>query len=590
MIKKKDKELLLSKIDIVQLISEYVDLKKSGSGFKGLSPFREEKTPSFMVSPSKNIFKDFSSNIGGDAIKFYMLINKISYPQAMEELAKKYKVDIKVNFRKNDQNDKYYNLMHDIMQDYIKNLNESKEALNYLKNRGYTLEDIKEFKLGYAKDTWDSEYLKYKNTDKVKDLLDLGIITESNDRYFDVFKNRIIFPITNIKGDIIGFGGRNISGDPKLAKYINSKESKIFKKSFELYGIFDGGSKIKEYNSCILVEGYFDVLAMHKNNIKNAIASLGTALTEKQAEYIRKFTNNIVLAYDNDSAGLDAKIRAINILNKYDFNIKVMDYSKLGKDPDEILNKYGRKIFINEISKSVDAFEFLYTYYLKDYDITKLATKTNIIKQMTEYFSSLNNMIYYEEFEKRFAKKLDISIPALRTKLKKIKLNLKPNLENKNKSIKHERTSKKTTLEEQTILYLLKNKEKCTMFLNFSFDDINFENIFMKILKNNSLDEEENELIFHLSTKYENIDAINYILLYREWVLEYIRNSKEIILDYFDGYDNMGEKDYAIYISILRDVKNIEKSVDLPKIKEVYDNYMDYEEGKLHAFRRKENE
>lgn len=234
MINEKDKNLLLSKIDIVALISEYVNLKKTGSGFKGLSPFKEEKTPSFMVSPAKGIFKDFSSGIGGDAIKFYMLMHNLDYVSAMEELAKKYNVEIKINHRKEDYNTKYYKLMSDVLQDYKQNLYTSKEALNYLENRGYTLSDIKKFNLGYALNKWDSEYLKYKDSDKLKELVELGIITNSNDRYFDFFKNRIIFPITNIKGDIISFGGRDISGSKDVAKYINSKESRIFRKSNEL--------------------------------------------------------------------------------------------------------------------------------------------------------------------------------------------------------------------------------------------------------------------------------------------------------------------------------------------------------------------
>ncbi len=591
MINEKDKNLLLSKIDIVALISEYVNLKKTGSGFKGLSPFKEEKTPSFMVSPAKGIFKDFSSGIGGDAIKFYMLMHNLDYVSAMEELAKKYNVEIKINHRKEDYNTKYYKLMSDVLQDYKQNLYTSKEALNYLENRGYTLSDIKKFNLGYALNKWDSEYLKYKDSDKLKELVELGIITNSNDRYFDFFKNRIIFPITNIKGDIISFGGRDISGSKDVAKYINSKESRIFRKSNELFGIFDGGNKIKEYNSCILVEGYFDVLALHKNNIQNAIASLGTSLTLAQAEYIRKFTNNIVLAYDNDSAGLNAKIRAIQILNKYGFNIKVMDYSNIGKDPDEILYTYGKDKFVEELGKSIDAFDFLYKYYLKSNDITKLGAKMKLISDMDEYFSSLTNMIYYEEFAKRFAEKLDISLNALKSNLSKAKTKRKINSTKLNTNTKRKSITRKESLEEQTIIYLIKHKNKCTLFQNFTFENLNFENILNKIENNELFDDEEKELIFHLNTKYENFDTDNYTLLYREWVIDYIKNSREMIVDYLGGYDAMGEEDYAMYMTFLKRVKEIEKSVDLPKIKEVYYDYMEYEKGKLHAFRKgEENE
>lgn len=587
MLKESDKQLLLSKIDIVELISEYVDLKKSGAGFKGLSPFKSENTPSFMVSSSKKIFKDFSSNIGGDAIKFYMLINNLTYLEAVDELARKYNVNINITSEKR-YNVKYYNLLSEISKIYQENLLASKEALEYLKNRGYSLNDIKEYRLGYALDKWDSIYVKYENDDTVKDLLELGIVSHSENRYYDTFKNRIMIPILNVKGDIIGFGGRDISSNPNVAKYLNSKESKIFKKSFELFGVFDGGKKIKEYNSCILVEGYFDVLALHKNNIKNVVASLGTALTEKQAEYIRKFTNNIVIAYDNDSAGLEAKKRAIHILNKFEFNIKVMDYSNLGKDPDEILHKYGKNDFVDILSKSKDAFDFLFEYYLKEKDISKLGTKMQVISDMKPYFSSLKNMIYYDEFVDRFSKRLNISKEALKSNLGKIAVsnNLVSTKKPKESNLK---ISKKARLEELTILYLLYDKTKYSLFNTFSFENIYYESIIDKGFDGSKFSEEEKEIVFHLKTKYTDISKIDYILLYKEWVLDYIKNSREMILDYYNGYENMNDEDYAKYMSFVSQVKEIEKSVDLPKIKEVYINYMEYEKGKLHATKGEEN-
>lgn len=585
MINEKDKNLLLSKIDIVDLISEYVDLKKAGSGYRGLSPFKEEKTPSFMVSQTKGIFKDFSSGIGGNAIKFYMLINKVDYDKAIEELAKKYNVNIKISGKRQNYNTKYYNLMAEILENYKKNLYSSSEALDYLKNRGYTLSDIKEYNLGYAPNLWDSIYLKYKDSENLKYLIELGIINNSNEKYFDFFKNRIIFPVLNVHGDVVGFGGRDISSNPNVAKYINSKESKIYKKSLELYGIFDGGKKLKEYNSCLLVEGYFDVLALHKNNIKNAVASLGTALTEKQAEYIKKFTSNIVIAYDNDSAGLEAKVRAIYILNKYGFNIKIMDFEGLGKDPDEILNRYGKDEFVKEIGKSVDAFDFLYKYYLKNNDITKIASKMKLITDMNEYFSSLNNMIHYEEFTKRFANLLNISLEALKSNLKRKKVisDIKEVESNKNKQ--NVITSKKQSLEEQTIIYLIKHKEKCKNFSRFIFTNINLEKILEKLTINEKLNDEEKGLIFHLNTKYENFDTNNYTLLYREWVIDYIKNSKDLLVEYLGGYDAMDKNEYASYVNLIKSVKKIEKSVNLPEIEEVYHAYIEYEKGKLHAFR-----
>ncbi len=589
MLKDEDKQLLLSKIDIVELISQYVDLKKSGSGYKGLSPFKDEKTPSFMVSPTKKIFKDFSSDIGGDAIRFYMLINKISYLEAIEQLAKKYNVNINLARSNANYYDKYYNLTKKICEYYATNLLNSPIAQNYLKNRGYSLEDIKKFKLGYAKNAWDDIYKAFSKED-INILLELGLVAKGENGYYDIFRDRIMIPIFNKKGDIVGFGGRDISAKPEVAKYINSKESKIFKKSNELYGIFDGGNIIEKYNSCMLVEGYFDVLALHKADIRNSIASLGTALTANQVKYIKKLTENILIAYDNDSAGLAAKIRAILLLNNYGFNVKVMDYSNMGKDPDEILKNYGKDAFIEEIKKSEDAFDFLYKYYLAEGDIEKLGVKRKLIKEMNSYFASIKNPIYYEEFIKKFAKKLNISIEALKSNLVK---SAKMPVEERKVTTKSKKqiNNRQRQLEEMTIFLLYKDfkkgiKEKLSLFEKISFSNIYFSQMFEKLYQNDfkveNLSNEESRILFDLTLKYDDI-KIDYVILYREWILQYIKNSREMIVNYFEGYDNMNDEDYASYMSFVSRVKHIEKSVDLPKIKKVYDDYLEYEKGKMHA-------
>lgn len=248
MASKEDIEKLRDKIDIVDLISKYVHLEKSGVNYKGLSPFKDEKTPFFIVSPNKKIFKCFSSNIGGDAIKFYMLINNITFEKALAELSEKYDVNIKgIDKLKSSEYQHLYDIMKKVSQIYHEQLLKNEDALNYLYKRGYSLEDIKNFNLGYAPNLWTYLYDNLINEYSEQDLVELGLITiKDENKVFDFFRNRIIIPIYNKYGNIIAFGGRDITSSKNTAKYLNTKESKIFSKGKELYGIFDCGSSLKK--------------------------------------------------------------------------------------------------------------------------------------------------------------------------------------------------------------------------------------------------------------------------------------------------------------------------------------------------------
>lgn len=594
MITSEEREELLAKIDIVDLISQYVDLKKSGSGYKGYSPFKNENTPSFMVSPEKKIFKDFSSNIGGDAISFYMKINNISYTRAVQELSKKYGVILKNSnyFLHDDKNSKYYDILKDVCDIYVQNLNEDENAKEYLLKRGYTLEDIKRFKIGYAKDEWNNVYEKLKDKYSLEELQELGIVKKTNESIYDVYRNRITFPIYNIKKQIIAFGGRYIGSDKEIPKYLNSKESLIFKKSDELFGIFDEGKSIIKREYCILVEGFFDVLSLHKHGFSETVASLGTSFTDNQAKLLKKFTNNIIIAYDDDEAGNNAKLRTILLLNKYEFNIRILSLNKMAKDPDEFLFKYGKDEFLEKMKNSKDSFDYIYDYYKKDYDISKIPAKLKIIEDMKQFFSTLRNDIYRDEFSKRLSNNLELDISTVKKYLKFIKLN-NQNVKEKQKKEENETVSLKTkqdSLEEETIRLLCLQKEYFNLFKNFKFTNPYLENIFVKLSKNKfnniemvNFDAEEEEIYFQITTQYQNENIIknNHAVLYREWIKKEINEVLDIIIAQYGGINNIPIDAYERSIEIKKILKSIDKSRDIKQIENAYNIYKEYKEREI---------
>ena len=375
MYKDEEIEKFLENLDIVQVIGEYVTLKKTGANYKGFSPFKEERTPSFVVSPTKNIFKDFSTGIGGNAISFYMKINNITFYEAVEELSEKYNVPIKkLNISKKNslQNEKYYEIMREAQRIFSENILKSEQALKYMENRGFSLEEIKKYGIGFSFDTWDSllNALKEKVYSE-DDMLELGLVRK-NDRgnVFDYFRNRIMFPILNENGFVVGFGGR-ILVDKKTEftgpKYLNSSESIIFDKSSNLYGLYLSKNSKKDYFICC--EGYVDTISLHQYGFGNGIAGLGTALTENHARLIKKYKNKVYLAYDSDLPGVNATVRAMEIMKKHGIKVKIIDMNPC-KDPDEFLTTFGKESFEKRIQNALSEEEWkLKQIYLENLNI-----------------------------------------------------------------------------------------------------------------------------------------------------------------------------------------------------------------------------
>ena len=524
-----DKEVqkLLDKLDIVQVISEYVTLKKTGANYKGLSPFREERTQSFVVSPVKNIFKDFSTGIGGNSITFYMKMNNISFVEAIEELSRKYNITMSKVVRKNDENkseyNKYYEILSKVENYYVDNLINNKEATKYIENRGFTEEDIKKYNIGFSSNQWDDLYnFLTKEGYGEKELIELGLIKKNeNGNIFDVFRNRIMFPIVNSYSKTIGFGGRIIENNENTPKYLNSPDSLVFNKGKELFGLTNRGQDIKKKGFAILMEGYLDVLTSHKYGFNSAVASLGTSLTEDQVILLKKYTNNVVIAYDNDEAGKNAILKAMYIFKKHDFNVKCLVVNDTIKDPDEYLRKRGKKEFTKILKTSIEAFDYLYTEFSKDVDLKNHTAKKGILFKLKDFFSVLSNRIEIDIYINKLSQELSIEKDEIRREFETLGLYKRTKIKKKPEtlSIETKRKSKYDILEESTLRLILKAPNKLNKFQEKKFENIIYMDLFEKLgkinfnidkLKEQEFEEEEEKIIFNLSSeadaKIDNIE------------------------------------------------------------------------------------
>ena len=379
-----DIENLLSHLKIEEVVGDEIELKKSGANYKGLCPFHPDTTPSFSVSPTKNICKCFVCGAGGNAIKFYSMYHKISYEEAVGELAKKYNVPIKAyenrNFKQKEENEKYYKIMEEAHNYYQENIfeNQGRVALEYLNKRGVSPKVIRENQLGYALSEWSGlfDHLIKKGFQK-DDIVELGLAKNGEKGIYDSFRNRIMFPIYSVSGRIIAFGGRTLESSKEIPKYINSPDTPIFKKGKNLYGIKDKGSILKKKNYSLLMEGYMDVLSAHSYGFDVALASLGTAFTYEQGELLKKYTNNVIMSLDMDSAGQMATERTAFILKNLGFNIRVLKLEN-AKDPDEYLKTFGKEAFLKCVKNSLEIFDFLYELYSKEYDLSNIMSKEKL--------------------------------------------------------------------------------------------------------------------------------------------------------------------------------------------------------------------
>lgn len=412
-----DKVFEASRVE--EVLGDFVSLKKSGSNYKGLSPFSDERTPSFMVSPVKQIWKDFSSGKGGNVVAFLMEHEHFTYPEAIKYLAKKYNIEIEETEQSQeqkqqaDERESMY-LVSEFAAKYFQNALTKTElgkaiGLSYFKERGFTDETIEKFGLGYCLDEWDaftSEALR--KGYKLDFLEKTGLSIVKGEKQFDRFKGRVMFPIQSMSGRVLGFGGRILTNDKKAAKYLNSPESDIYHKSKVLYGIYHAKQAIAKEDTCFLVEGYTDVIQFNQSGIENVVSSSGTALTPEQIRLINRLTKNITVLFDSDAAGQRASIRGIDLILEQGMNVKVCAFPE-GEDPDSFARKNSEeelRLYLKNNSKDFINYKASLLMEEAQNDPVK---KASLIRDMVSSISKIPDQIQQEVYVQETSRIMDIS-------------------------------------------------------------------------------------------------------------------------------------------------------------------------------------
>ncbi len=475
-----DVDEIKSRIDPYQIVSKYVRLEKAGNRYRGLCPFHQEKTPSFHLDPQTGLYYCFGCHAGGDIVKFVMEIEGWSFVEAMNYLAEEVGLVFAVKDTQSaGEKDRLFGVTDKLSRYYRRNLNlpEAEEARAYLRRRGLSEEIQERGMLGYALPGWDnlSSFAKRSGI-TVKDLVDLGLLKESNNpesrqRFYDQFRNRIIFPIKDVSGRIIGFGGRTLGTEEP--KYLNSSDSVIYHKSNSLYGLQQARMDIRQEKTVLLAEGYMDVLSLWQYGFPHTVASLGTAFTERQAELLRRYAEKIIVCYDGDNAGVRAAQKAVEILS----NIPIQTFVAMipeGMDPDDYLKKYGAESFQTEVlNKAMTGRDFEVLMISRDFNLAVPTEKIAFAGALAEYLSKVENHVEQAGYLSLYAEQYDLDKSALTLEVRRRGSSRRQAAEERKTDPKIEdkkrRYLEKILLQERKLLnILINNKEKtnCSFFSN----------------------------------------------------------------------------------------------------------------------------
>ncbi|MCR9251091.1 MAG: DNA primase [bacterium] len=421
---------LKSRIDIVEVVGDFVTLKRSGQNYKALSPFNNEKTPSFYVVPSKGIFKDFSSGKGGDAITFVMEVDGLSYIEALKYLAKKYGVEVieeipddEYQAAQNERESLF--IVLGFAQQYFEDLlwkdDEGRSiGLSYFKERAFSEETIKEFGLGYSLEAWDGLIKAADKKGYKQEYLEkAGLKVVKEGKEYDRFRGRVIFPIHNITGKVVAFGARILKKDKKQPKYLNSPETELYQKSKILYGLYQAKQDIRKEDNCYLVEGYTDVISLHQAGVKNVVSSSGTALTEDQIKLIGRYTKNITVLFDGDAAGIKAATRGIDMILEGGLDVKAIAFPE-GEDPDSYAKQLGTSAFRNFLDTEATDFIKFKTSFLVEEASSDPLKKASTIKEIVNSIAKIPDPIKRTVYLKECSGLLDISEAVLVAELNKL--------------------------------------------------------------------------------------------------------------------------------------------------------------------------
>ena len=408
---------------VEEVIGDFVQLKKSGSNFKGLSPFSEERTPSFMVSPVKQIWKDFSTGKGGTSVSFLMEHEHFTYPEAIKYLARKYNIEIEETVQSDSdkeaagERESMY-LVSEFARTYYQNTLHKTDpgkaiGLSYFKERGFTDETIQDFQLGFSTDAWSGlTDSALKKGYKLKFLESTGLSIVKGEKQFDRFKGRVLFPIHSMSGRVLGFGGRILAKNEKAAKYLNSPESDIYHKSKVLYGIYYAKQTIAKEDNCFLVEGYTDVIQFNQKGIKNVVSSSGTALTPDQIRLINRLTKNITVLFDGDPAGIRASLRGIDLILEQGMNVKICTFPE-GEDPDSFAKQNTLEELKDYLKSNAKDFIAYKASLLMEEAQNDPVAKANLIRDMVTSISKVSDNIQKEIYVRECSRIMDISEDVL---------------------------------------------------------------------------------------------------------------------------------------------------------------------------------
>jgi len=432
-IKQEVVDKILDTARIEEVVGDFVDLKKRGTSLIGLCPFHNEKTPSFNVSISKNIYKCFGCGAGGDPVRFVMEHEKYSYPEALRYLAQKYHIEVEETERTAEQvaaQDKRESLFivtnwaGKFFRETLWDTEEGQNVgLSYFRERGYRDDTIRKFELGYSPEAWTALFDRAKSEGHNDEFLEAtGLIIRKDDgSVYDRFRGRVMFPIHNLTGRILGFGGRTLKTDKKSPKYVNSPESEVYHKSDVLYGLYFAKKPITDADNCYLVEGYADVLSMHQAGVENVVASSGTSLTSGQIRLISRYTKNVTILYDGDEAGIKASLRGTDMLLEEGLNVKVLLFPD-GNDPDSYIQRYGSDAFKRYIAENQQDFIFYKTHVLLRDAGNDPIKRAEVIHEVVASIALIPDAIKMSVFIRECSALLDIEERLLIAEVNKLRI------------------------------------------------------------------------------------------------------------------------------------------------------------------------
>lgn len=498
------------KADIVSIIGEHVKLEKKGASFVGLCPFHEDKNPSMSVSPTRKVYKCFSCNASGNVITFIEKFKKIPFMEALREVGQKVGINVQTtqNELLNQKNKKYYDILADSSNFYhfcLKNTNEGQVALQYLENRKLTEDIINRFKIGLSMSDPNDLYkcLIDKNYQPI-DMIEVGLI-KSGTNYFDTFRRRIMFPITDLNGNVVGFSGRKYLPNSDEAKYINSNDNIVFKKSQILYNYYDAFNDIKKQDNVFLFEGFMDVIAAYRANILNSVASMGTALTFDQIKALKRLTNNVTLCYDGDVPGIEATKRAIKMLVQNNVNVDVVLMPD-ELDPDEYIDKFGESgLNSHLLNEKISAIEYLYINEKNNLVISDINSVEKFKNEVFQFLKLFNSNVIIEVYIKKMSEDLGVSTNSLSDDFKKTSNVVyeipngqaiqKPKIDKRIKKNTLVKINKYDAIQKKLINIALTNPEKC----------VEIESKFNNIYVNN----ENREIMLQIHQYYYTHKELN---------------------------------------------------------------------------------